>query len=473
MSGSHGLFRKRIRILFNQIFRLAFAFIWLFFALLPASLEAHAQGESGAVYVAEVKGIINPPLAGYVLRVLEDAAEDEAALVVLVLDTPGGLDTSMREINQAILASPVPVSVFVAPPGARAASAGLFILMSSHIAAMAPGTNTGAAHPVALGSGQVDETSAAKAVNDAAATIRALANERGRNAEWAEQAVRESVSVTAYEAYELGVIDLVAKDLDELLLELDGMVVEMGDGQVELSLAEAGRVTRSMNFAEQFLHQISDPNIAFLLLSVGSIALIAEIYNPGMLVPGITGLIALLLGFTALGNLPTNWAGVAFIGLSVILFIAELNTTGIGFLGIASLVSLILGGLILYRPFNVASPVLPDLRVNPWILGGSGVVTGSVLLFLVTHLVRIRRAPLLTGAESYSGREAVVRQELNPNGVVHFEGQNWRAKLASGGKVPAGKRVQILEVKGLTLIVEPLPGSKAVFEVEEQKKVES
>jgi len=434
--------------------------------------EAIAQGESGAVYVMEVEGIINPPLADYVLRVLEDAAEDEAALVVMVMDTPGGLDTSMRQINQAILSSPIPVAVYVAPAGARAASAGLFILMASHIAAMAPGTNTGAAHPVALGGGEVDETSVAKAENDAAATIRALANEKGRNADWAEQAVRESVSVTADEALELGVIDVIAANLDELLFEIDGWVVETVSGSVELDVANAPRVSSPMNFAEKFLHQISDPNIAFLLLSIGSIALIAELYNPGMLIPGVSGVISLLLAFTALGNLPTNWAGVAFVGLAIILFIAELNTDGTGFLGIASIVSLILGGLILYRPFEVTSPVLPVIQVNPWVLGGTGAVMGFVLLFLVTQLVRVRRSPVLTGKESYAGREAVVRKDLNPKGIVHFEGQTWQASLASGGTVQAGQRVRIVELKGLMLIVEPLPGTKGVSVGEEQRKIE-
>jgi len=378
--------------------------------------------------------------------------------VVLELDTPGGLSDSTREITQGILASPVPVAVYVSPPGARAASAGLFVLMSGHIAAMAPSTNTGAAHPVGLG-GEVDDVSATKAVNDAAATIRALATARGRNAEWAEQAVRESVSVSEREALELNVIDLVARNLDDLLEHIDGWTVETSAGEVTLALAGAPRHRASMNIADQVLHVLADPNIAFILLTVGSLGIIAELYSPGTLIPGTIGAFALLLAFFSLGNLPTNWAGVAFIILAVVLFIAELNTEGTGFLGAAAVVAFLLGGLILFRPLRPSSPTLPDLHVAPALIVGMTAGMAGFLLIVIRQVVRARGEPVRTGTEHYIGQIARVRQDLQPRGRVWFQGQPWTAVTRSGEFVPAGQDVRIVAIDGLILIVEPVNSS--------------
>lgn len=429
---------------------------WLIgLCMLGLAQPASAQPPEGAVYLAEVRGIINPPMSNYILRVLDDAADNSAALVVLEMDTPGGLIDSMREITQGILASPVPVAVYVSPPGARAASAGLFILMAGHIAAMSPSTNTGAAHPVGLG-GEMDDVASAKAVNDAAATIRALAVERGRNAEWAEEAVRESVSVSETEAIELNVIDLVARDVDDLLAQLDGQSVETTAGEVVLSLADAPRHRASMNLADQFLHIIADPNIAYILLTVGSLGIIAELYSPGTLIPGTIGAFSLLLAFFALGNLPTNWVGVAFILLAIGLFIAELNIEGTGFAGVAALVAFLLGGLILFRPLRPSSPALPDLSVSPGLIAG---MTGGMALFLlvvVRQLVRARSEPVRTGQEHFIGQVAQVRTDLQPRGRVWFQGQGWSAVSRSDETIPAGQRVRIVAVNGLTLVVEPV-----------------
>lgn len=416
---------------------------------------AQAQVVGGAVYVVEIEGVINPPVADYLERALNQAAIQEASLVVVRLDTPGGLETSMRRMMQDILASPVPVAVYVEPAGARAASAGLFVLTAGHIAAMAPGTNTGAAHPVGL-SGETDEVASAKAVNDAAATIRALATERGRNPEWAEQAVRESVSITAQEALQLNVIDVVAANLDDLLRQLDGRSVTTTAGEVTLQVTDAPRVDFPMTFAEQFLHVISDPNIAFILLSVGGIGLIAELYNPGTFIPGVIGAIALILAFFSLGNLPTNWAGVALIGLSLALFIGELYTEGTGFMGFGAVVAFLLGGLILFRPIQPVSPVLPRIGVDPWVIGLATVMMGGSLIFVVGQIVRSRREPIRTGYEHFIGQVVRVHRDLNPRGRVWFEGQTWNAELQNGGEVPAGKKVRIVGIEGLTLIVEAL-----------------
>lgn len=432
-----------------------FSVVWLI-GLLSLVLTgfAQAQGDAGAVYLAEIRGIINPPAASYLERVLDQAEAKDAALVVLELDTPGGLDSSMREMIQAILGSPVPVTVYVSPSGSRAASAGLFILTASHIAAMAPGTNTGAAHPVGLG-GEADETSTAKAVHDAAATIRALAERRGRNAEWVESAVRESVSITAREALELNVIDLVVPSMDQLLLELDGRLVETVEGTVELrEVSSAPRRRIAMNLAEQFLHTLADPNIAFILLTVGSIGLIAELYNPGALIPGITGVISLILAFFALGNLPTNWAGAALIGLAAVLLIAELQTDGTGVLAAGGFIAFVLGGLILFRPLQPGSPALPELRVSPWVLSLTVISMGLFFFLVIWKLVRTRSAPVLTGYEHFIGQMAQVRQDLQPRGRVWFQGQSWFARAADEREIAAGQQVRIVGIDGLTLIVE-------------------
>ncbi|HSM55056.1 MAG TPA: nodulation protein NfeD [Candidatus Sulfomarinibacteraceae bacterium] len=417
--------------------------------------SAYAQPERGAVYLVEIEGVINPPVANYLLRVLEEAARQDARLVVVQLDTPGGLDRSMREMTQAILASPVPVAVYVAPPGARAASAGLFILVSAHVAAMAPSTNTGAAHPVGLG-GEADEVMMSKVVNDAAATIRTLAEQRGRNAQWSEQAVRESVSITENEAQELNVIEIVARDLDDLLRQVDGLTVETASGEVTVDVAGAPLHASPMHFAERFLHVLTDPDIAFILLSVGSIGLIAELYNPGALFPGITGVISLILAFYSLGNLPTNWAGVALIVLAVILFTAELSTDGTGVLGGGAVIAFLLGGLFLFRPFQPASPALPDLSVSPWlVVVSTGTMAGFIFLVL-GQVMRTRQTPVMTGYEHYAGQIVVVHESLKPRGRVRFQGQLWFAEGPSGEEIAAGRRVKILGVEDLTLIVEPV-----------------
>lgn len=436
-------------------FRAKLIFIVCLLSMFVAG-SVYGQDEPGAVYRAEIRGIINPPVANYLERVLDDAEANNASLVVIELDTPGGLDNSMREMIQAILASPVPVATYVSPSGSRAASAGLFILMASHIAAMTPGTNTGAAHPVGLGGGDTDETTTAKVVNDAAATIRSLAERRDRNAEWSERAVRESVSITAQEALEMDVIDIVAPSLEELLQELDGRSVETNQGVIELQVSNAPRHNVSMNFAERLLHTISDPNIAFILLSVGSIGIIAELYNPGVLIPGITGVISLILAFFALGNLPTNWAGAALIGLAVILLLAELQTDSTGVLAVGGLVAFVLGGLILFRPLETGSPARPDLRVSPWLLGGTLVAMTAFFFLVIGQLIRARLAPIQTGQERFIGQTAEVRRSLSPQGRVWFQGQAWFAKTVDEQEVEAGHMVRIVDTDGLTLIVEPV-----------------
>lgn len=435
---------------------ISFAALWLAGLLLAATITTvYAQDERPPIYVADVEGVISPPVVNYLARVLDEAEAENSPLVIIQLDTPGGLETSMREIIQSILDTPVPVAVYVTPSGARAASAGLFILAASHIAAMAPSTNTGSAHPVGLG-GDTDETMTSKVVNDAAALIRSLAVRRDRNIDWLEQAVRESVSVTDSEALELNVIDLIAPSLDSLIEQIDGMTVETSAGEITISVAGAPRREANMNFAEQFLHVILDPNLAFILLSIGSIGIIAELYNPGVLIPGITGVISLILAFFALGNLPTNWAGVGLIVLAVILFVAELNTDATGVLTVGALVAFVLGAFILFRPFEAGSPALPDLRVSPLLLGVTTVLIAGFFFVIIRQVLQARTSPLLTGQEQFAGQIAQVRRELQPEGRVWFQGQSWFARSLTGEEVAAGRDVRIVAREDLTLIVEPL-----------------
>ena len=436
----------------------AYLLLLSFGLLLLGPVSGLAQtSQSGEILILEIRGVINPPAADYLQRSLEEAAARRARLVVIELDTPGGLDSSTRQMTQAILASPVPVVVYVAPAGARAASAGLFLLTASHIAAMSPSTNTGSAHPVPLGGAEMDETMADKIVHDAAANIRGLALARGRNAEWVEEAVRESVSVTGEEALELNVIDVVARNLDHLLEQIQGRSVETAGGTQTLDVVNAPRVPFAMTFAENLLHVISSPDIAFILLSIGTIGLIAELYNPGAFVPGITGVISLIFAFFALGNLPTNWAGVALITLAVVLLGAELATDGTGILGTGATVAFLLGGLLLFRPLRATSPTLPDLSVSPWVLGGATGLMGAFILLIVGTLARTRKTPLRTGAEQYAGQTALVYRELVPRGRVRFDGQLWHAIVRPPQIVPAGQNVTIVELDGLTLIVQPTP----------------
>ncbi len=449
MSAHHSSWRLR---------HLTYLLLWLLGLFLLGSNIGYAQNAEerrGAVHILQIRGIINPLTASYLQRTLDDAAQQDARLVVIELDTPGGLDTSMREMTQAILASPVPVAVYVAPSGARAASAGLFLMVASHIAAMAPSTNTGAAHPVALGGGETDNVMNDKVVHDAAATMRALAVTRGRNAEWAEAAVRESVSVTEEEALELNVIDIIARDLDHLLEQIHGRTVETVVGEQTLDVANAPQARFPMNFAERLLHVISSPDIAFILLSLGTIGIIAELYNPGTFIPGIAGLISLTFAFFALGNLPTNWAGVALVVLAVGLLVAELNTDATGVLGTGAVISFLLGGLILFRPLRTVSPTLPDLSVNPWLLGGTTFMLAAFMLLVIRSVTRTHKSPPLTGSEHFAGQRAIVFQELAPTGRVRFDGQLWFAVVRPQQIVPAGQEVRIIGLEGLTLFVEP------------------
>ncbi len=337
--------------------------------------------------------------------------------------------------------------VYVWPPGGQAASAGTFITYAAHVAAMAPSTRIGAAHPVGGGGEEIEGPLNDKVTNDAVALIRGLALRHGRNADWAEDAVRQSIAANDTEALDLHVIDLVATSLDDLLLSIDGRAIELEEGrEVTLQTADAQVVYNNRNFIENVLNILADPNIAFLLLSLGSLALFIEIVNPGQIFPGVFGVIALIFGFFALSVLPFNWAGVALILFAFILFGLELFVTSHGILGIGAVVSLILGGLLL------TSDNPPEFRVSNWLVFSLATALGLFVLFVVVNIVRVRRMPAQMGVETIVGRQAVARSALDPRGFVFLDGEYWTAE-SEGGAIQPGERVVITEIHGLKLKV--------------------
>lgn len=434
-----------------KIRRIALAFILLLLAL---SVGSGVMAQSTTVDVITIKGAINPVLIDYVERGIEHAEDTGAEALVIRMDTPGGLDGAMRDIIQLIVNARVPVVVYVSPAGARAASAGVFITIAGHIAVMAPNTAMGAAHPVSIGEeGEqaMSETMEDKVVNDAAAMIRSLAETHGRNMEWAEKAVRESVSATESEALELNVIDFIAADMDSLLAQLDGRQVTLLNGQVvTLDTADAAVIDQSMTAIESFLYAIADPNIAYLLLSLATLGIMAEIFNPGLIFPGVLGGISLLLAFYALGMLPVNYAGILLIVLAIGLFVGEVLTATFGIFTAGGIVSLVIGSMILFQGAS------PEFQVDPWLIAVVTVLIAGTMAFLIQRAVTTHRKQAATGREELIGKTATVKVMLNPEGTVFFKGERWTA-ISDSGEVKAGEEVIIRGMDGLVLHVSKKP----------------
>jgi len=417
--------------------------------LVIAFVVDEVQADSPKIDVLDGKGVINPVLADYIERGIDHAEDSNAIACIIQLDTPGGLDTSMREIVQNIVNAQVPVVVYVSPSGARAASAGVFVTVAAHVAVMAPNTAIGAAHPVAVGAegeAQMSEAMEEKVVNDAAAYIRSIAEAHGRNMEWAEKAVRESVSATEKEALELNVIDMVAPDLDALVSQLDGRQITMLDGRV-VTLQTQGATLNyiKMGTSEGFLYAISDPNIAYLLLSLAMLGILVEVTNPGLIFPGVIGGICGLLAFYSLGILPVNYAGVLLVILAFGLFIAELFTPTFGLLTAGGVASLVLGSLILFKGG-------PLFQVHPGLVAIVTIFIAAIFAFVIHRIIRAHRHQASTGREELVGKRALVRMALNPEGTVFFKGELWKA-ISETGRVEPGEEVIITRVDGLILYV--------------------
>ena len=404
------------------------------------------------VYVLELNGVINPVSAKFIHEALDQAQEDGAECFIIQMDTPGGLMESMRTIIKDILASRIPVIVYVNPSGSRAASAGVFICYSAHIVAMTPGTNIGAAHPVTIG--QTDSTSAImeKVTNDAAAYIRSLAEKRNRNVEWGEKAVRESVSITEKEALELNVIDYIVPTLDSLLSVIDGKEVDMDDQKYILHTENAEIITIRMNWRFRILDKISDPNIAYILMLLGMYGIIFELSNPGSVLPGIVGVIFLILAFFAMQTLPLNYAGLMLIIFAIILFLLEIKVVSYGLLSIGGVISMLLGSLMLFD-----SPE-PFFKVSLSVILPAVILTAAFFLFAIGFGLKAQKQKPVSGAEGIIGEVGVAIEKINPEGRIKVHGEFWNAVAES--PIKPKEKVKVCAVlDGLMLKVEPLKKS--------------
>jgi membrane-bound serine protease (ClpP class) len=399
-----------------------------------------AQGTSG-VLVTEVDGPITPVIADH-LAAAVDRAVDEGALLVVTLDTPGGLDSSMRDIVQTFLNAPVPIVVYVEPEGARAASAGTFITMAAHVAAMAPATSIGAATPVDLQGGEISD----KIINDAVAFATSLAERRGRNVEFAESAVRDGTSITASQAVEDGAVDMVADDLDDLLSAIDGMTVEVLGEEVTLVTAGAVPDRYEMSTLRRILAQIADPNLAVLFLSIGTLAVVYEAANPGLGFAGVIGVILLLLGFFALSVLPVATAGVALLILAIALFIGEIFVPGVGVLAAGGTIALLLAGVFLFEG---------ELQVSPPVLWPTALVMGAATTIAGRAALKARLRPSTTGTATLIGKAGTVVNVEGVNGSVFLDGAWWSVR-SSVGELEPGEQARVVGIEGLELIVEPI-----------------
>ncbi|MFO7769058.1 MAG: nodulation protein NfeD [bacterium] len=411
---------------------------------LPAAAQEGAGGP--AVIHARWEGVIGPVTSEYTTRVLETASARGAEALLLELETPGGLDTAMREIIKDFLASEVPIIVYVHPSGARAGSAGVFITMAAHVAAMTPGTNMGAAHPVAMGGAEMDSTMTEKVTNDAAAYARSIARRRGRNEEWAEDAVRRSVSATAEEALELGIIDLVASGVEEVLLGADGTEVELPSGPRVLATREALLEEVPPSFRERMLALLADPNIAYIFMLVGIYGLIFELQNPGAIFPGVIGAAGLILAFMSFQTLPINLAGLALIVLAIILFVLEVKVPSYGMLTVGGVIAMLLGSLMLFE-----SPE-PAMQVSLEVIIPAVIFTALFFALVIGLGLRAQSARVATGSEGLVGERGIARTDLDPAGRVAVHGEIWKAESLEG-RIPSGSDVEVVRVSGLRIAV--------------------
>lgn len=415
--------------------------------LLALLLFSSANGFSGEneIYIIKSSGAISPAIADFLKQGIKKASDNNVSCIIIELNTPGGLAESMRDIVMAMLASRVPVVVYVSPSGARAASAGVMITMAADIAAMAPGTNIGAAHPVGAGGKEIDKVMSEKVVNDMVAQARSVANKRGRNAEWVEKAIRESVSITETEALKQNVIDIVATDMDDLIRQINGR--EIKDKGV-INLDNPTRTILEETIRTKILKIISDPNVAYILMMIGMAGIYFELSHPGAIFPGVVGAIAIVLAFFSFQTLPVNYAGILLIILAMIFFIMEMKIASYGLLSIAGVTSLFLGSLMLFE--NVS----PELRVAWHVLLPTVVVVSAFFVTLASLVFKAQVSKPKTGAKGLVGEIGVVKEDIMPEGKVFVHGELWNA--TSKNRISKGTKVRVIKVVNLVLDVEPV-----------------
>ncbi len=424
-----------------------------FFVILLLPFQAWAEDR---IVVVEISGAINPVVAEFVTEEIQEANLAGEELIVIRMDTPGGLDTSMRQIIKGIQNSRIPVATFVAPSGSRAASAGTFITMASHIAAMSPGTNIGAASPVNLmgggGEGEQAKTMKQKVTQDAAAYIRSLAEKRGRNAYWGELAVTKGVSISAEEAKKLNVIDLIANNVEALVLAVDEREVQVDSTTVTLKTKGKEIVYHEMNKRQQILDIISNPNVAYILMMLGLVGLYFELSNPGLILPGVIGGICMILALYAMQTLPVNYAGLLLIVLGLILFIAEINVMSYGLLSVGGTISILLGSIMLMDTED------PTMQISRAVLVPTMLFSVAFSLGILYFASKSQRHRPVSGVEGLIGSKGVVKAELNPEGSVLIHGEMWNAECE--GPIAIGETVVVESVQGLKLKVKPLPNQQ-------------
>jgi membrane-bound serine protease (ClpP class) len=419
-------------------------------ALLPVLLLGAGvfAAEPGDIYIIRIADAISPGTAEYIKSGIKKAEENEAACIIIELDTPGGLAESMRLIVQNILASRVPVVVYVSPGGARAASAGVMITMAADIAAMAPGTNIGAAHPVGAGGKEIDGTMSEKIINDMVAQAKSVAEKRGRNANWVEDAIRESVSVTETEALKENIIDLIAKDTEDLIRQLNGRQIK---DRGKLELDQANKIVLEETLRSKILRTISNPNIAYILMMIGLAGLYFELSHPGAIFPGVIGGIALILAFFAMQTLPVNYAGILLIVLAIIFFIMEMKITSYGLLSVAGIVSLLLGSLMLFEGDT------PDMKLSWQVLLPTIVVISGFFAAVASLVFRAQISKPTTGAGGLVGEIGIVKKALKPEGKVFVHGELWHARAKE--PLDENVKVRVVNVENLVLQVESIDDS--------------
>jgi membrane-bound serine protease (ClpP class) len=423
-----------------------FLFI-VFPAILLLALPGPSAAEEKHVDVIKINDVITPAVAEFIGKSIEQSSKNHAECLVIQMDTPGGLDLSMRDIIKDMMNADIPIVVYVGPSGARAASAGVFITLAADIAAMAPGTNIGAAHPVAMG-GRMDRTMTEKVVNDAVAYIKSIAGKRGRNVDWAVRSVRESVSIPSTEALKIKVIDFIAKDLKDLLEKIDGKTVEKPRGAIKLATKNLPINTLEMGYRERILAALSNPNIAYILMMIGLVGLYFELAHPGAIFPGVIGGICLILSFFAFRTLPVNYAGILLILLGVFLFIAEIKIASYGLLTVGGVVSLALGSIMLFD-----APV-PYLRASFSVIIPTVLVTAAFFIFAVTMAIKAQMAKPATGSEGLVSETGVARTRLDPEGKVFVHGEFWNAYADE--PIEEGEKIRILKTEGLRVKVEKI-----------------